>query len=121
MTIEELYRTFTDVDFRYLRFMKTHNFSRELVEPYDSLIETIRLQALKMDFSPTMNEELNALGRLDLDFVPKLSWVVNFFGFITFGYSKRKITRQKTKSYYLREIHQRHLIVQSIQKHLEEE
>lgn len=121
MTIEELFRAFTDADFRYTRFMKTCDFSREIIERYDSLIESIRIQAIKMDLSPSINEDLAELGRLDLDYMPSLSWGRKFIGFLTFGLSKRRYTARTIKAYYLQEIHHRHLLVQSIQNHLVQE
>ncbi|MFM2038481.1 MAG: hypothetical protein RL432_1420 [Bacteroidota bacterium] len=121
MTIEELFRAFTDADFRYTRFMKTYDFSYEVVERYDHLIESIRVQAIKMDISPSLNEELTQLGRLNLDYTPTLTWPRKVLGFITFGVSKRRFIARKTKAYYLREIHHRHLLVQSIQNHLAQE
>jgi hypothetical protein len=121
MTIEELFQAFIDADFRYTRFIKTYDFSYEMVERYDLLIESIRLQAIKMDISPDLNEELSHLGRLDLKYIPGLSWPHKFLGFITFGLSKKRFIARKTNDYYLREIHLRHLLVQSIQNHLAQE
>lgn len=121
MTIEALFRAFTDADFRYTRFMKTYDFSYEMVERYDQLIESIRVQAIKMDLSPNLNEELSQLGRLELDYGPTLTWPRKFLGFLTFGVSTKRYISRKTKTYYLREIHHRHLLVQSIQNHLAQE
>jgi len=121
MTIEELFHAFTDAEFQYTRFIKTKDYDRGKLERYDTLIEGIRQQALKMDLSPGINEELSNTSRLDLDFSPHISLIRKIVGFITFGYSKRKFIDRKVKQFYLREIHQRHLLVQSIQNHLAQE
>lgn len=121
MTIEELFHAFTDAEFQYTRFIKTRDYDRTKLERYDQLIESIRIQAIKMDLSPGINDELNKTGRLDLDFSPPLNLLRKTIGFLTFGYSKRKFIKRKVHQFYLREIHQRHLLVQSIQNHLNEE
>lgn len=121
MTIEELFRAFTDVDFRYTRFIKTRDYERTNLEKFDALIESIRLQTLKMDLSPGINDELQKTGRLDLDFFPRVSFLRKFLGFLTFGLSKRRFIERKIHEYYLKEIHQRYLLVQSIQNHLAQE
>ncbi len=121
MTIEELFHAFTDADFQYTRFIKTKDYERDKLARYDRLIEGIRQQALKMDLSPGINDEISSIGSLDLDFTPKISLVRKILGFITFGYSKRKFIQRKVNQFYLREIHQRHLLVQSIQNHLAQE
>jgi len=121
MTIEELFHAFTDADFQYTRFMKTKDYERIKLARYDSLIESIRQQAIKMDLSPGINEELQTIGRLDLDYTPKLNLIRKALGFITFGYSKRIFVSKKVNQFYLREIHQRHLMVQMIQNHLAQE
>jgi hypothetical protein len=74
-----------------------------------------------MDLSPGINTELANMGRLDLDYMPNISFLRKILGFITFGYSKRKFIKRKVNQFYLREIHQRHLLVQSIQNHLAQE
>ena len=121
MTIEELFHAFTDADFQYARFMKTKDYERIKLERYDTLIEGIRQQAIKMDLSPGINDVLKTISRLDLDYSPNLNFIRRAFGFITFGYSKRKFISKKVNQFYLREIHQRHLMVQMIQNHLAQE
>jgi hypothetical protein len=121
MTIEELFHAFTDAEFQYTRFMKTRDYERIKLERYDTLIEGIRQQAIKMELSPGINEELNAIDRLDLDYSPNVNFIRKALGFITFGYSKRKFISKKVSQFYLREIHQRHLMVQMIQNHLAQE
>jgi hypothetical protein len=121
MTIEELFHAFTDADFQYTRFMKTKDYERIKLERYDNLIEGIRQQAIKMDLSPGINEELQTIGRMDLDYSPNLNFIRKAFGVLTFGYSKRKFISKKVNQFYLREIHQRHLVVQMIQNHLAQE
>lgn len=121
MTIEELFHAFTDADFQYTRFIKTKDYERIKLARYDTLIEGIRQQAIKMDLSPTINDELTSINRLDLDYFPKLNFIRKALGFITFGYSKRKFISKKVNQFYLREIHQRHLMVQMIQNHLAQE
>jgi len=101
MTITELYRSFTDAEFQYNRFLKTKDFNRANLERYDGLIESIRIQASKMDLSPGINEEVHALGRI--------------------GWYKRNFIRKSSLQYFTAEIHKRHLLVQSIQNHLNEE
>jgi hypothetical protein len=121
MTIEELFHAFTDADFQYARFMKTRDYERIKLERYDKLIEGIRQQAIKMDLSPGISEELKTIDRLALDYSPHLNVIRKVFGFLTFGYSRRKFIVKKVNQYYLREIHQRHLMVQMIQNHLAQE
>ena len=121
MTIEELFHAFTDADFQYTRFIKTKDYERIKLERFDTLIEGIRQQAIKMDLSPGINEELQTIERLDLDYSPKLNFIRKATWFITFGYSKRKFISKKVNQFYLREIHQRHLMVQMIQNHLAQE
>ena len=121
MTIEELFHAFTDADFQYTRFMKTKDYERIKLELFETLIEGIRQQAIKMDLSPGINEELQTIERLDLDYSTKLNFIRKAIGFITFGYSKRKFISKKVNQFYLREIHQRHLMVQMIQNHLAQE
>lgn len=121
MTIEELFHAFTDADFQYTRFIKTKDYERDKLARYDRLIESIRQQALKMDLSPGINEELSSIGSLDLDYTPHVSFLRKAMGWITFGYSKKKFIERKVNQFYLREIHQRHLLVQSIQNHLAQE
>lgn len=121
MTIEELFHAFTDADFQYTRFIKTRDYERSKLERFDVLIDRIKHQAIKMDLSPIINEEINKLSRLDLNFIPKIPFIRKFLGFITFGYSKKVYILRKTNEYFLREIHARHLLVQSIHNHLNEE
>jgi hypothetical protein len=121
MTIEELFHAFTDAEFQYTRFIKTRSYERTTLARYDNLIESIRIQGLQMDLSPGINTELANMGRLDLDYTPDISFLRKILGFITFGYSKRKFIKRKVNQFYLREIHQRHLLVQSIQNHLAQE
>ena len=52
--------------------MKTKDYERIKLERFDTLIEGIRQQAIKMDLSPGINEELQTIERLDLDYYPKL-------------------------------------------------
>lgn len=121
MTITELYRSFTDAEFQYNRFLKTKDFNRANLERYDGLIESIRIQASKMDLSPGINEEVHALGRIDIDFAPKVSFFVKILSVLSFGWYKRKFIRKSSLQYFTAEIHKRHLLVQSIQNHLNEE
>ena len=68
-----------------------------------------------------ISEELKTIDRLALDYSPHLNVIRKVFGFLTFGYSRRKFIVKKVNQYYLREIHQRHLMVQMIQNHLAQE
>ena len=121
MTITELYRCFTDAEFQYNRFLKTKDFNRANLERYDELIESIRNQASKMDLSPGINEEVHALGRIEIDFAPKVSFFVKILSVLSFGWYKRNFIRKSSLQYFTAEIHKRHLLVQSIQNHLNEE
>ena len=121
MTIEELFHAFTDAEFQYTRFIKTKDFDRSKLDRYDTLIEGIRQQAIKMDLSPGINDELNKTERLDLDFTPHISLMRKVLSFLTFVYSKNRFIARKVNQFYLQEIHHRHLLVQSIQNHLAQE
>lgn len=121
MTITELYRCFTDAEFQYNRFLKTKIWSREQIERYDKLIESIRNQASKMDLSPAINDETRQLGRINLDYEAHLSWFKKMLSFLTFGWYRRYFVKKEARQYFMSSIHQRHILVQSIQNHLNEE
>lgn len=121
MTIDQLFRAFTDIEFQYTRFIKTQSYDHESLEKYDRVFETIRLQGIKMDFSERLNQELETIGRIDLHFEPKISFLRKIGNFFTFGRSKKKYIKKSIDNYYIREIYQRNVMIQSIQSHLNEE
>lgn len=121
MTINELFRSFTDANFQYNRFIKTNCYDSESLQKFDTLFESIRLQVLQMDLSDAINEELQSMGRIDLAFTPEISLIRKIFGFLTFGFSKKTYVRKKTRQYFLSSIHSRHIMIHTIQIHLSQE
>lgn len=121
MTLEGLFRNFTDEEFQYTRFLKTKNFDFEPLEKYSSLFESIKEFALTLHLNQEINEDLISIQPLDLAFSPRISLIIRIVGFLTFGISKKRVLRKKKSNYYLEELYRRHRLVQSIQLTLKHE
>ena len=121
MTINELFRSFTDANFQYNRFIKTNCYDSESLQKFDTLFESIRIQVIQMDLSESISEELQSIGRIDIAFTPEISLIRKIFGFITFGISKKIYIKKQIKHYFLSSIHARHIMIHTIQIHLSQE
>jgi len=121
MTLEDLFRHFTDEDFQYQRFLKTSNFEFEYLEKYHLLFEAIKSFTLDLKLSEELSLELSNLNALDLHFSPKINFFRKVIGFLSFGISTKQYIRHERSRYYLQEIQTRHRYVQAIQLTLRNE
>ncbi|NDB34303.1 MAG: hypothetical protein EB023_02930 [Flavobacteriia bacterium] len=114
MTLEDLFRHFTDEEFQYHRFLKTRNFDYDVLLKYSNLFESIKQFALKMNLDDELNKDLNAIEKLDLTYAPHLGLFRKVLGFITFGFSTKRFIRNRSTQFYIEDIYRRHILVQSI-------
>lgn len=121
MTLEDLFRHFTDEEFQYNRFLKTRNFEYELLEKYHLLFEAIKSFTIHLELNEELCSELSNLDPLDLHFSPEIKFFRKVIGFLTFGVSTKRYIRSQRSSYYLQELQTRHRYVQAIQLTLRNE
>ncbi len=57
MTINELFKAFTDIEFQANRLKKIKNFDDGHLQQFDVRSEEVRIEVLRLDLSEEMNEE----------------------------------------------------------------
>ena len=107
MTINELFKAFTDIEFQANRLKKIKNFDDGHLQQFDVRSEEVRIEVLRLDLSEEMNEEFNNLGRIDCDYSPKINFGHTLLNILTFGFYKKQDIKSKRETYFLGEINQR--------------
>jgi len=107
MTINELFKAFTDIEFQANRLMKIKNFEDGHLKQFDERSEEVRIEVLRLDLSEEMNEEFNKLGRIDCDYLPIIHFGNKLLNVFTFGFYKKRFIAKERKTYFLGEINQR--------------
>lgn len=120
MGINELYKVFTDIDFQANRLLKSKPISIDFLMQFDSLVEQIRPEIIKMDLSSEINASFHELGRIDVHLDPSLSFGQKIGNFILFGFYKKRLKTVKRDIYFREEILRRKLAFQHIETHLKE-
>jgi hypothetical protein len=121
MTIDQLFRAFTDADFQYKRFMKIKVFESDTLSRFDTLSEQIRVQVSQMDLSPTITAAMLELGRIEIEFTPEFKFGRKFLNVLCLGLYKKRFIAKKRLAYFYLSIQQRHHLFQIIEAHLKEE
>ncbi len=120
MSIDELYKAFTDIDFQSNRLIKSKEISIDFLKQFDERVENVRIQIIKLDLSPDINEIFELLGQIEIEIDPKLSFGQKFLNVILFGFYKKRVKRKKREKYFREEILRRKLIFQHVETHLKE-
>jgi hypothetical protein len=120
MGINELYRVFTDIDFQANRLLKTKPISTGFLIQFDTLVEEIRPEIIKMDLSSEINTSFQELRRIDIDFDPSLDFAQKMINVLVFGLYKKRVKSSKRDLYFREEILRRKLAFQHIETHLKE-
>jgi len=121
MTLDELFRNFTDEEFQYNRFLKTKTFTFEMLEKYSKLFESIKNFTIRMSLNDEISSALNSTKRLELNYHPNISIFRKILGFFTFGLSTKRYVNRMKVNFYTREIYQRHMLIKSVRLTLENE
>ncbi|MBU3659938.1 MAG: hypothetical protein FGM14_08720 [Flavobacteriales bacterium] len=107
MTINELFKAFTDIEFQANRLMKIKNFDDGHLQQFDIRSEEIRLEVLKLDLSDEMNEEFRNLGRIDCEYSPEIKFGHTLLNILSFGFYKKRYISRKRETYFIGEINHR--------------
>jgi hypothetical protein len=100
--------------------LKSKPISMDFLIQFDTLVEEIRPQIIKMDLSNEINISFQELGRIDFQLDPSLSFGQKIINFILFGFYKNRVKSIKRELYFREEILQRKLSFQHIETHLKE-
>lgn len=121
MTLDELFRNFTDEEFQYNRFLKTKTFTFDMLEKYSKLFESIKNFTIRMSLNDEISSALNSTKCLELNYHPNISIFRKILGFFTFGLSTKRYVNRMKVNFYTREIYQRHMLIKSVRLTLENE
>jgi hypothetical protein len=120
MGINELYKVLTDIDFQANRLLKSKPISMNFLIQFDKLVEEVRPEIVKMDLSDDINASFKELGRIDVQFDPKLNFSHKTMNILLFGFYKKRVKSKKRELYFREEILRRKLSFQHIETHLKE-
>jgi hypothetical protein len=120
MGINELFRVFTDIEFQANRLLKTKTISIDFLTQFDTLVENVRPEIIKMDLSEEITESFQELGRIDIDLDPPLSFGQKILNIFLIGFYKKQVKLKKRDKYFRLEIISRKLAFQHIETHLKE-
>jgi hypothetical protein len=121
MTIDQLFRAITDIEFQYKRFVKTKDFDGESLVRFDIISAEICEQIIKMALNDTITEEAKNLGRIDINYLPQVGFGRKVLNAMTFGYSTKKYLQKERLNYLYGAIHARNRLFQLVELHLIEE
>lgn len=120
MTIQDLFKAFTDLDFQSNRLMRAKEMDIENLRQFDLRSEEVRQQILRLDLSEAVNKEMNELGRIDLSFMPPWGFGRKFLNVIALGLHKKKYIKNRRQDYFLRSVHQRRKLFQHAENELKQ-
>lgn len=121
MTIDQLFHAITDIEFQYKRFVKTREFEDESLMRFDIISTEICKQIIKMSLNDAITEEAKNLGRIEINYLPEVTFGRRVMNAITFGYSTKKFLKKERESYLFSAIHARNTLFQVVELHLKEE
>jgi hypothetical protein len=121
MTIDQLFRGITDIEFQYKRFIKTKEFDDESLIRFDIISAEICQQIISMSLSDIITSEAKAIGRIDINYTPSFGLGRRIINALTFGYSIKKYIKRERLAYLYKEINARHRLFQLVELHLKEE
>jgi hypothetical protein len=107
MTINDLFKAFTDIEFQANRLMKLKLFDTEHLRQFDERSEEVRIEVLRLDLSEEMNDEFKNLGRIDCEYLPEIKFGHKLLNLLSFGFFKRNYISNKRSIYFLGEINHR--------------
>jgi protein tyrosine/serine phosphatase len=107
MTINDLFKAFTDLDFQSNRLMKAKEMDIDNLRQFDERSEQVRLQIRRLDLSISMNEEMDQLGRIDVNYYPEWNFGKKILNVLALGFYKKSHFKSKRHEYFLRAVHQR--------------
>jgi len=107
MTINEIFKAFTDIEYQANRLIKIRNFEDGHLQQFDIRSEEVRVEVLRLDLSEELNDEFNNLGRIDCDYMPKINFGHTFLNIFSFGFYKKRFIAKERETYFLGEINQR--------------
>ena len=120
MTINELFKAFTDIEFQANRLMKIKLIDEQHLRQFDERSEEVRVQVLKLDLSEALNEELSELGRVDCDFMPPIHFGHKLLNVLTFGFYKKRYISKEREIYFKGEINVRRQLFHHAENQLKE-
>ena len=120
MRINELYKVFTDIDYQANRLLKSRPISITFLNQFDSLVDQVRPEIIKMDLSKEINSSFQELGRIDIDLDPNLSFGQKTINIFLLGFYKKHVKLTKREKYFKSEIISRKLSFQHVETHLKE-
>ena len=120
MTINELFKAFTDIEFQANRLMKMKVIDEMHLRQFDKRSEEVREHTIKLDINENLNEELTELGRIDCDFIPPIHFGHKLLNVITFGFYKKRYITKEREIYFKGEINVRRQLFHHAENQLKE-
>jgi hypothetical protein len=120
MTINELFKSFTDIEFQANRLMKMKVIDEQHLRQFDERSEEVRVQVLNLDLSEALNEELIELGRINCDFLPPIHFGHKVLNVLTFGFYKKRYISKEREIYFKGEINMRKQLFHHAENQLKE-
>ena len=121
MTIDQLFRGISDIEFQYKRFIKTKEFDDESLIRFDIISAEICQQIISMSLSEIITTEAERMGRIDINFTPTFGLGKRIINALTFGYSIKRYIKRERLAYFHEAINARHRLFQLVELHLKEE
>lgn len=120
MTINELFKAFTDIEFQANRLMKMKVIDEQHLRQFDERSEEVRVQVLNLDLSEALNEELIELGRINCNFLPPIHFGHKVLNLLTFGFYKKRYISKEREIYFKGEINVRKQLFHHAENQLKE-
>jgi len=96
MTINDLFKAFTDLEYQSNRLLKSKKMDLNWLEHFDVRCEEVREQIIRLDISKVLNESMQNLQGINLDFSPDWNFGHTLTNIICLGlYKKRYIAKQR--------------------------
>ena len=103
MTIDQLFRGISDIEFQYKRFIKTKEFDDESLIRFDIISAEICQQIISMSLSEIITTEAERMGRIDINFTPTFGLGKRIINALTFGYSIKQYKKENDLPIFMRQ------------------
>lgn len=112
MTLDDLFKTYTDLEFQAGRILRAKQPELDNVAYFDEKSELARQSVLRLDIHESLNEEMKQLGRIDLNFQAPIGFGVKLLNIFTFGVYKKRYLAIHRANYFHREVNRRQQLFQ---------
>ena len=120
MTITELFKAFTDLEFQSNRLLKSVKIDLNWLAHFDERAEEVRQQIIRLELNEMLNEEMQKLGRIDLDFAPEWNFGHKMTNIFSLGFYKKRYIHKNREIYFRHEIDARKKLFHVAENELKE-